>query len=59
MHVVAVDAERTQSQAVHGGMLINSECGPLVALKFSIEGFQSYLLPFLGKILFIFLYLLL
>lgn len=55
MHVVAAGAERTQSQAVHGALLINSGYSLLVALKFSIEGFQSYLLPFLSKILFIFL----
>lgn len=55
MHVVAGDAEMTQSQAVHCGRLINSDYGPMVALKFSIEGFQSYLLPFLSKVSFIFL----
>lgn len=59
MHVVAVDAERTQSQQVHSDLVINSEYCPLVALKFSIEGFQTYLLLFLSKIAFIFLELLL
>lgn len=54
MHVVAAGAERTQSRAVRGGLLINSEYSPLLALKFSTEGFQSYLLPFLSKIFFLF-----
>lgn len=54
MHVVAAGAERTRSQAVHGGLLINSEYSPLLALKLSIEGFQSYVLPFLSSFLFYF-----
>lgn len=55
MHVIAAAAERTRSATLQRGLITNSHCAPLAALKASTEVVQSYLLLFVSKILFIFL----